>query len=183
MKKNNSEENFSGKVNIENINGEKIITIKPYSEKWKTNLMVIWLILWSACGLVILSVFFSNVSKEQKLFFLVYLAFWFYFEWKILSVIRWRNSGEEILKINDETIVYEKRTAGRGIPIEVRKENIKSIETKPLNPVSFAAVFNNSYWMEGAETIIIEHKTGKISFGLQLNDSEQKKIIKVLQKK
>lgn len=173
---------FTGKVLIDNKSGSKTITIKPYSEKWKTNLMLVWLALWSFCGLVILSVFFSNVSKEQKLFFLVYLAFWFYFEWKILSVFRWRKHGVEILKIQNDSIIYEKQIAGRGIPVEIAKNTIKGIYSKPVNPTSFAAVFNNSYWLEGAETIIIEHNAGKISLGLQLNEAEQKKIMKALSK-
>jgi len=44
--------------------------------------------------------------------------------------------------------------------------------------VSFAAVFNHSYWMEGSEALIFTCGKTKVAAGLQLSEAEQKKLFR-----
>ena len=173
-----SEIDFSGKVIIENLGKEKTIKVYPYQEKWKTNLVKIWLILWSICGAIVLLELFSNISKEQKLFMAIYIVFWLYFELKMLAVIRWRTAGLECLRFAENKLILEKTVHGKGFPIEIPVDEIKKVNIPEISKASFAAVFNNSYWLEGQETIVIETNQKKYGFGFQLKKSDSEKIMK-----
>jgi hypothetical protein len=173
---------LSGKVVIENSGKEKFIKVYPYQENWKTNLIKIWLILWTSCGVIVLWELFSTVSKEQKLYFAIYIVFWLYFELKMFAVIRWRTSGLECIKILDNKLVLEKTIKGRGFPIDIAFSEIKKVYVAEISSVSFAAVFNNSYWLEGQESIVIETNKKKYGFGLQLKKAESEKIVKAITK-
>jgi hypothetical protein len=173
---------LSGKVIIENSGKEKTIKVYPYQENWKTNLIRIWLILWTACGAIVLWELFSPISKEQKLFMAIYIVFWLYFELKMFAVIRWRTSGLECLKLTESKLVLEKTIQGKGFPIELSLNEIKKVHIPEVSAVSFAAVFNNSYWLEGQETIVIETDKKKYGFGFQLKKSDAEKILKEISK-
>ena len=173
-----SEIDLSGKVVIENSGKEKTIKVYPYQEKWKTNLIKIWLVLWSICGAIVLLELFSNISKEQKLFMAIYIVFWLYFELKMLAVIRWRTSGLECLRFIENKLILEKTVQGKGFPVELSFDEIKKVHIPEISKVSFAAVFNNSYWLEGQETIVIETPKKKYGFGFQLKKSDSEKIMK-----
>ena len=173
-----NDQDLSGKVVIENSGKEKTIKVYPYQEKWKSNLIRIWLVLWTACGAIVLWELFSTISKEQKLFMAIYIVFWLYFELKMISVVRWRTSGLESLRFTDEKIILEKTVQGRGLPIELSIVDIKRVHIPEISTVSFAAVFNNSYWLEGQEAIVIETTQKKYGFGYQLKKSDSEKILK-----
>jgi len=173
-----SELKLSGKVIIENSGNEKTIKVYPYQENWKTNLIKIWLLLWSLCGAIVLWELFSNISKEQKLYLAIYIVFWLYFELKMFAVIRWRTSGLECIRFTENKLILEKTVQGRGFPIELSFEEIKKVHVPEVSAVSFGAVFNNSYWLEGQETIVIETEKKKYGFGFQLKKSDAEKILK-----
>lgn len=172
------EENSSGKIELNKTGEGKILRLFPFQEKWKTNLIKIWILLWTICGMVVLAEIFSAISREQKLFLAIYLVFWFYFELKMFRVIKWRTSGVEIVELKRDKLVYEKNISGKGFPTEIKNEDIIKVSLSVVSPTSFAAVFNNSYWLEGAETILIETKNKKMGLGLQLTKKDSEKILK-----
>ena len=71
------------------------ITIKSFINNKKQKLLLVWIVLFSFCGLAIISQFFGNYNAETKVFFGVYIAFWIYFEFKVIYAYRWRKYGEE----------------------------------------------------------------------------------------
>ncbi|MFN5630203.1 MAG: hypothetical protein ACK48W_13065, partial [Bacteroidota bacterium] len=108
----------------------------------------------------------------------IYIVFWLYFELKMLAVIRWRTAGLECLRFAENKFILEKTVHGKGFPTEIPVDEIKKVYVPEISKASFAAVFNNSYWLEGQETIVIETNQKKYGFGFQLKKSDSEKIMK-----
>ncbi|MFN4853289.1 MAG: hypothetical protein ACK5JC_02590 [Bacteroidota bacterium] len=169
----------SQRIRIEKEDDRYVITILPLHDSAKSRMMLIWLILWLVCGAVVLYEMFGNHSREEKMVLLVYLAFWCYFAYRISRVYRWRQSGREEISIKDQTISIGKFTAGRGFVNDYHLQSIGKPEIAEINPTSFAAVFAQSYWMEGNEGLFFLTNTKqRVGFGLQLSNTEQQVLLK-----
>lgn len=171
----------SQRIRIQQEADRKLITIFPLYDAAKSRMMLIWLILWLICGAVVLYEMFGNHSREEKLVLLVYLAFWCYFAYRISRVYRWRQSGREEISIKDQSISIGKFTGGRGFVNDYPLHAISKPEIIAMNPTSFAAVFAQSYWMEGNEGLFfLTHSNQRVGFGLQLSEAEQQVLLKEL---
>lgn len=95
-------------------NNELTILIYPLYDKRKQNMLTTWLVLFSLCGIAIISQFFYDYPTSTKLFFVVYLIFWLFFEFKVIYAIRWRKYGKEVITIDNESIYLTKKLAKEG---------------------------------------------------------------------
>lgn len=157
---------------------ELYIEIKPTYDKNKYNLALIWFIAWSFCGVAVIAQFFFDMDRNQKLFLVIFLVFWAYFEYQVMQALRWRKSGQEKIKIKEGKLHYVKEISGRGLE--------KIYEEKTLSPFTYQAdanegffnVLNQSSWMPGNE--VIEFKAGdrKRRLGIQLNKNDAEVLAK-----
>ena len=77
-------------------------------------MLLVWIILFSLCGLAIVSQFFENYDAQTKVFFGVYVAFWLFFEFKVIYAYRWRKQGEEkIILENGQLSLIKTTTANQ----------------------------------------------------------------------
>jgi len=153
------------------------LVILPFKDPKKLLFMFLWLMAWTVCGIIVFVNYFQVQDKNAKLFILVYLAFWVYYEYKITRAFIWRRSGKEKLWIADGTVHYQQEISKRG---KIQKFDFSLIQDLVLieqEELSFAEVINNSFWIKGGERIAFscQHKT--IRFGMQLTDKEAKAII------
>jgi len=77
------------------------VVILPIKDNKKVWLMFFWLMAWTVCGFIVLANYFKVTDQNTKIFIIVYLAFWLYFEYKIAKVFVWRRSGKEKLWISE----------------------------------------------------------------------------------
>ncbi|MBS1634986.1 MAG: hypothetical protein JST26_03620 [Bacteroidetes bacterium] len=158
------------------------LVILPTSEKRKVNLMFLWLFLWTVSGFIIFANYFKLTNVNAKLFVIIWLGFWAYFEFKIARVFLWKRFGKEKLWIKDGTVFYQREISGRG---KIKKYDLNLIETidyLPLEKGNFADVFNQSFWVKGGERLEFICQSKRIRFGMQLKDDEAKTIQKELNK-
>ncbi len=111
------------------------------------------------------------------------MAFWAYFEYKVIYAFRWRRYGLERIVIKDEAIYISREISGRGIPQKYEMSWIKDLRIKEVKETNFIAAISRAYWNPGAERIVFKYKGKEIWFGMELNESEAKRILKVLEKK
>lgn len=153
------------------------IVILPHKDQRKLLLLFFWLMAWTVCGIIVFVNYFQIPDKNAKLFIVVYLSFWAYYEYKVIRAFMWRKSGKEKLWITDGVVHYQQEVNKRG---KIQKfdysliQDLMLIEQKEL---SFSEVINNSFWIKGGERIAFscQHKT--IRFGMQLTEKEAKAII------
>lgn len=148
----------------------------------KLNLFKAWLILWSIGGIIILSqLFFDFYTREQKLYMLIYLAFWGYFEYRVFKAYYFRKYGIETVYINNDKFMLRRdilNKKGKPKYYKVTKNNpFHRIEDKPG---SINNAYYNSFWVVHGGSIGFGNEEGQNRFGLQLTKNEATKLVKLL---
>ena len=160
-------------------NNELTILIYPLYDKRKQNMLTTWLVLFSLCGLAIISQFFYDYPSSTKLFFVVYLIFWLFFEFKVIYAIRWRKFGKEVITIDNESIYLTKKIGNRGVTERYDLTAIDSIEALK-HKGKLVYEMSSSYWNSNHYTLTVNINKQQIPFGIDLNGQQTKKMIKTL---
>ena len=158
------------------------LVILPTDNKKKVNLMFLWLLAWSVSGVIVIANYFTLQQESAKLFIIIWLAFWAYFEFKIIRVYMWKRFGKEKLWIKNGTLFYQQDINGRGKVKEYDVNLVSNFELVELTRGSIADTFSQTFWVKGGERIEFSCQSKNIRFGMQLEDDEAKKIITALNK-
>tara|TARA_B100001769_G_C22094358_1_gene590312 strand:+ start:675 stop:1229 length:555 start_codon:yes stop_codon:yes gene_type:complete len=152
------------------------VEIIPSLSKAKMNMLVLWGLAWSFCGLVIIiSLFTYGFNKDELVMVSVFLIFWTYFEVKIIHAIRWNRGGKEILELKNGEFVYHKMINGRGFPIKTQTSNMRPFRYAEDTQKGFWSEINKSSWMVGGEVIeyAIDEKIKRLGMKIPKKDANQ----------
>jgi len=158
------------------------LVILPTAEKKKVNLLFLWLLAWSASGVIVMANYFSLTQDKAKLMLIIWLGFWAYFEFKIIQVYMWKRFGKEKLWIKNGLLQYQQNINGRGKIREFDLNLISNFSLIELTNGSIADTFSQTFWVKGGERIEFTTQSQVVKLGMQLNDEEAAKIISALQK-
>jgi len=164
------------KINISEENNTLTIIINAFYDEKKQQLLFLWIVLFSICGIAIFSQFFVDYPMETKLFFGVYLAFWLFFEFKVIYAFRWRKYGSEIFTIEENNIILSKKIGNRGITETYPIEDVKNFQLIKYKD-NFVHAINSNYWSINKYTISFDFNNQTIPFGIELNENQAKNII------
>lgn len=156
------------------------IRINAFYDSQKQVLLTFWLVLWSFAGIAILSQFIYPMQDGLMIYLIVYLAFWAYFEYKILYAFRWRKYGKEIISSDGEFLSIENRIAGRGLAQRFEQSWIKNLRIADRDEQSFWQIMNQSYWNIGQEGLVFESKGRDFYFGRDLSPEECREVLKFI---
>lgn len=157
------------------------IIITGKIQKSKETLLLTWLLAWTFCGLMVLyAMFFQDLSREEKLFLVIFLSFWVFFEYKITKVFRWRKWGKEYLLISDGKLSIKKAVNDFGKAEEYFLENIKNLKPVEKSATSFFQHLEKSFWVMGDESIQFDYQGKTIKLAMQLEEKEVKSVLKLL---
>ena len=158
------------------------LVILPTEDKKKTNLLFLWLLAWTISGFIVIGNYFTITQDKAKLLLIIWIAFWAYFEFKIIRVFMWKRFGKEKLWIKNGLLLYKEDINGRGKTKEFDLNLISNLELITLTNGSIADTFSQTFWVKGGERIQFTCQSKVIKFGMQLADDEAKKIISALNK-
>ena len=74
------------------------LVILPTTDKRKLWILFLWLMAWTVCGMIVFANYFNLTNRDTKIFIIVYLSFWVYFEYKIGRAYTWKKFGKEKFK-------------------------------------------------------------------------------------
>ena len=154
------------------------VVILPTIDKTKLRLLFFWLLAWSACGLIVFINYFKVTDADSKLFIMIYLSFWFYFEFNIVRTFMWKRSGKEKLWVQDGILHYQRELNKKGKIHEFNIGLIGPLNLVELKPTRFSDIINQSFWVKGGERLEFYSQSKVIRLGMQLSDDEAKKIMK-----
>jgi hypothetical protein len=168
---------------IEATDKELKVVIFAQMEKWKETLLMAWLLAWTFCGVYfVYELITGDYNADYRLFFIILLSFWLYYEVKITKAYLWRKFGKELIRISEDRLFIKNDIRSYGKMNEYFKENIKQFGLINLSEKSFKKASENSYWVVGGDTIGFEYMGKKIVFAKQLDDHDSKQLIKVIQR-
>ncbi|MGZ4041725.1 MAG: hypothetical protein ACXVO9_00900 [Bacteroidia bacterium] len=156
------------------------IVILPFSDRKRLMLMFMWLLAWSVCGLIVFLNYFKVSDQNTKLFIIVYMSFWAYYEFKIAKAFMWRKFGKEKIWIKDGLFHYQREVNGRGKIMEYNLELVNDLKVIEVSEGNFSDFINKSFWIKGGERLEISCQAKVVRFGMQLSDKETKTIFKEL---
>ncbi len=158
------------------------LVILPTEDKKKINFMFLWLLAWSVSGVIVITNYFTLTQENAKLFIIIWLAFWAYFEFKIIRVFTWKRLGKEKLWIKNGTLFYQQDINGRGKINEFDINLVSNFNLIKLTNGSIADTFSQTFWVKGGERIEFTCQSKITKFGMQLNDEDANKIIESITK-
>jgi hypothetical protein len=131
-------------------------------------------------GGYVLTQLFGDYSKDERLIMFIYEVFWVYFEWKLINAFLWRKWGVERIKVGKESIQIKKDVRSYGKLKNYFLENVENIQQIQTPTKSFAKVMGNSFWNMTEKGISFDYFGKLIAFGIQLNNKDAKKIVKLI---
>ncbi|MEO6884106.1 MAG: hypothetical protein ABI199_08790 [Bacteroidia bacterium] len=156
------------------------IVASTNADNLKRNLLIIWLLMWTALGVIVASQYVQLRDPNQKTFLIVYLGFWLYYEYKVGKTLRWRMFGKEIIDINNETFSITKMLSGKGKEELFELKDIHELHLFEGREKGFFKSLNNSYWVIGFGSVAFDYDGKEIKFGLQVEEEEAKQLMKMV---
>jgi hypothetical protein len=173
-------ESIGKRISILEKNNVFSVVIYGQYEKWKTIALFIWLLAWTVCGFIFITYFFAIQDKQAKIYFVVFLSFWAYFEYRMAKALMWRRSGKEKLWIKEGILHYQRDINGRGKIAKYQTDAIQDLTLVESKPMSWVENMNNSFWVIAGEKLFFTHLGKQVKFGIQLQENEGKQLLKIL---
>jgi hypothetical protein len=152
------------------------IVILANNSKGKLAAMFLWLLAWSVCGLIVMINYFQITDEKAKLFMIVYLSFWAYFEVSILRAFIWRKYGKEKIWIKQGLFCYQREVNGRGKIREFNPELIREFKILDVRATNLIDSLNQSFWVRGGERLELMHQAKTLRFGMQISDEQARNV-------
>ena len=153
------------------------IVILPTTDKKKLGAMFLWLLAWTVCGLIVFASYFKLQDKDSKLFVIIYLSFWLYFEYNILRAFVWKKFGREKLWLKEGILHYQREINAKGKINEFNFDLISPLSIIPLYQTSFIDSFYQSFWVKGGERLEFTSQGKTIRLGMQISDEEARTVL------
>ncbi len=176
-------EYIGDRISIKRIENETSIVILSTVDKLKKKLLFVWFALWTICGIIVFTQYFTIKDEQTKVAILVWMGFWAYFEYKIFKAVMWRSFGVEKIRIRDRKLFYRKAIRGKGKLKTYEFDFIKDFKVIESKENSFFENLNNSYWVIAGEKLVFDYYGKEIKFGFQLSDADARALFKYIKNK
>jgi hypothetical protein len=153
------------------------IVILPTTDKRKLFFLFLWLMAWSVCGIIVFANYFKLTDANSKIFVIVYLSFWAYFEFNILRTFIWKRQGKEKLWVQDGVMHYQRELNRRGKIQEYNLDLVSKLRLIELSRTSLADTINQSFWVKGGERLEFDVQAKNVRLGMQLSDEEARVVL------
>ena len=164
-------------------NDRKTLEIPSIEDAGKLKILIVWFVLWTISGMVVFSQFFMPSTRDVKLMYAVWMAFWAYFEYKASVLLSWRRKGKEIIQFSESGFTLRRDINGRGIDKVYERAEIKNIRTVNYSDRKVLARVQPLYWNMGYETVLFEYKGKEEALGLQLTEEEALQVVKIMKQR
>lgn len=165
------------RVQITKEEGKLEVVIKAFYDDKKQKMLLMWIVLFSFCGIAILTQFFEDYDAGTKVFFGIYVAFWLFFEFKVIYAYRWRKYGEEKIIVENNQLLLIKTIGKRGITQRFDASEIKKIDFIKVEDGGFVKSMNTSYWNINKYQLMLQLEKTMVPFAIDLENKEAKQIL------
>jgi len=172
---------IGNRITMSKRDGELIVKITSRMEGWQEMALLGWLVVWTSMGIYVLYyLLFAGLAREQQFFFLTYLAFWGWFEYKVLYAYLFKRFGFELLRFRSGEFYLQRNLFGLGKVKRYLVENIQKFQKVEHSQKSFSASYNRSFWVVGNEQVHFRYLDQDIALGMHLSDEETSKLLNYL---
>ncbi|HMN05375.1 MAG TPA: hypothetical protein PKD45_06580 [Flavobacteriales bacterium] len=173
---------ISDRVSIERAGEGMSVVIGNRLPKGQLYLLVGWLVAWTFCGAAFMYEAWTNTNPDLRIPLVVMIAFWAYFELRILRVVLWRTKGFELWRIQDGEITIKDSLFGYGKANRYFIANIQRFGLLNMDETSWKWQMSDSFWTRGGERLGFEYLEKKVAFGRGLTKAEADQLAHVVAK-
>lgn len=159
-----------------------LININGRGTKKQVNLVILWLLLWTICGTILVVELFADYSGQQKIVLAVMVAFWLYFEYAVYYIYRWRKGGIEILKIQGDTMTYSREINGVGKVQTFDARQVRNLKMVDYEDSDFQRAYYKSWYSIGGEMVQFTINGREHRVAMQIEEDDAKKLLKLIDK-
>lgn len=168
---------IGNRISILDNNNKLSIVIFSNRSRFKNVLLIGWMITFTVCGLIAIPEFTHAADRDRKLFWLVFISFWAYFELVVLKAVLWRLRGKEKIVITKDVVKIMRDVTGMERYKEYRVDQISNWKRVEVNSNSILSSYENAYWFVGGERIAFDYYGREVRIGSQLNDEETGELL------
>ena len=122
----------------------------------------------------------AGTTGSDRTFFLVFMAFWVFFAFRVLKVILWRRIGREMVRITAEGMSVKNAFNDLGRARFFIKDNIKKMEVVQRDPTKFMQNLDQSFWIMGGDSLQFTYLRGRFVLGKQLDNKSAAQLAKLI---
>lgn len=169
------------------------IVILPLRKKVREALLTFWVFSFTFIGLYLIYILFTGVEnlnspedfteedyRNQKVYLIVFIGFWAYFEYKTVRALLWYRFGKELIRIDKDALFVKRSTLSYGKQGRFFFENIKEFHQFVQEKTSFGYFFENAYWTVGTDSIRFKYHGKNHSFGRKLSEQDTKLLMRFI---
>ena len=156
------------------------IVISAGEKASSSYLILFWLVCWTFCGAYIIYSLSQIPSRDEKIFVLVFAAFWIYFEVRTFNAFMWKRFGREVIKIKEGKFFIKKDIRKRGKIHAYEIDFIKDLRKRFEDNQSFVNILSSTDWLQLREALAFDCAGKEIKFGYQLNDEDAQALLKLI---
>lgn len=140
-----------------------------------------WFLAWLGVGGAT-AMEMAGATGSDRTFFLVFMAFWVFFAFRVLKVILWRRIGREMVRITAEGMSVKNAFNDLGRARFFIKDNIKKMEVVQRDPTKFMQNLDQSFWIMGGDSLQFTYLRGRFVLGKQLDNKSAAQLAKLIDK-
>ncbi len=171
------------------------IVIYPARKRWKEALLFTWLLAYSFVGIYMIYLLLfgldtidnsafqgdkTEVLRNQKIYLTVFIAFWAYFEYKVLRGFLWLIKGKELIKITKSELIIKNSILGYGKAYKVFIDNIKDFNMVEHKTFSFGFDYENAFWRQGTNSLSFTANGKSIGFAKKIAEKEANLLMRLM---
>jgi hypothetical protein len=167
---------ISDRVSVERTPTSMSVVISTRLPAAQRNLLIAWLLAWTACGIYFMVEAAKPQPRDMLLTLWIMLAFWAYFELRILRVVLWRMKGFEDWRVKEGELTVKNDLFGYGKATRYFIANIQRFGKLDMEETSWKWQMSDSFWTRGAERLGFEYLGKKVAFGRGITADEAHRL-------
>lgn len=141
--------------------------------------MPVWLVGWTAGGVIAILQIFSGQSKEAW-FLVLWLFVWLAGELFVIYVFLWGAFGYELITSDHDIITIKRSIFGHGPLRMFEISKISDLRASGFFATMISWSYNMAYWGLSGGTVAFDYENKPIRFGINLNEDDAKQLVVIV---
>ena len=174
---------------------ECTMIVYPKRNNWKEAVLFAWVLGYSFVGAYMMYLLFfgmdtidnsllegdvADIKKNQQIYLSVFIAFWAYFEYKVVKGFLWLIKGKELLKITKDELTVKRDVFGYGKANKYFLDNVKNFEIVEHKTFSFGFDYENAFWRQGTNSLIFDANGKSIGFAKKIEPKDANLLMRLM---
>lgn len=144
--------------------------------------VLIWTMLWTACGIFLMAQYHSGLLDKEKIFLIGFGAFWIYYEYRSIMLFLWKRQGREVLRVENDRFSIARKTFKSAKAENYSYEGIREMEFIAEDAASPLTIFTGIDFLGRKYSIRFRYFGKEVRFGYILTKDDADLLLKEIKR-